>query len=166
MHAVVVYESHWGHTAAVAKAIAEGIGPDARALTTDEASAAVVADTDLLVVGAPVIAFGLPSDPMRAQLATERGAPAQADLAHPSLRAWLRALPTGHALATAFETRIWWSPRGATGTIMSELEAAGYRPLAKTARFIVKGRYGPLRDGELAKARAWGAALADAVPSS
>jgi flavorubredoxin len=166
MHAVVVYESFWGNTAAVAKAIADGIGPDARAMTTDEATAAVVADTDLLVVGAPVIAFGLPSDSMRAQLAVERGAPSPADLAHPSLRAWLRALPTGHTPATAFETRIWWSPRGATGAIMGELEAAGYQSVAKPAQFIVKGRFGPLRDGELAKARAWGAALVETMATS
>ena len=33
MKAVVVYESLWGNTAAVARAIAEGIGPDAQALT-------------------------------------------------------------------------------------------------------------------------------------
>ena len=163
MHAVVVYESHWGNTAAVAKAIAEGIGPEARALTTDEASAVVMADADLVVVGAPVIAFGLPTDGMRRQLATDRGAPAPADLAHPSLRSWLAGLPRGHGRATAFETRIWWSPRGATGAIMGGLERAGYRPVAKAARFIVRGRYGPLRNGELAKARAWGTALAEAA---
>ena len=36
MKVIVVYESHYGNTAAVAKAIAQGFGPDARALTTDE----------------------------------------------------------------------------------------------------------------------------------
>ena len=39
MKAVVVYESLWGNTAAVARAIAAGIGPDARALSTSEATA-------------------------------------------------------------------------------------------------------------------------------
>lgn len=42
MNAVVVYESHWGNTAAVARAVAEGLGPEARALTTDEASTASI----------------------------------------------------------------------------------------------------------------------------
>ncbi len=37
MKAIVVYESHWGSTAAVARAIAEGMGPDVPALDTDEA---------------------------------------------------------------------------------------------------------------------------------
>ena len=34
MKAIVVYESMWGNTAAIARAIAEGIGPEARALST------------------------------------------------------------------------------------------------------------------------------------
>ena len=42
MKAIVVYESHWGNTAAVARAIAEGIGPDAHVLSTDEATAAAI----------------------------------------------------------------------------------------------------------------------------
>jgi flavodoxin len=39
MKALVVYESLWGNTAAIARAIAEGIGPDAQALATDAVSA-------------------------------------------------------------------------------------------------------------------------------
>ena len=51
-------------------------------------------------------------------------------------------------------------PRGATGTIESKLRQAGYARLTKAERFIVGGAYGPLRDGELARARVWGATLA------
>jgi hypothetical protein len=43
------------------------------------------------------------------------------------------------------------------------LEALGYRPVAKAQRFVVKGKYGPLRDGELERAKAWGAELARAM---
>lgn len=43
--AIVVYESLWGNTAAVARAIAEGIGPEARALSTAEAGRFVVTGT-------------------------------------------------------------------------------------------------------------------------
>ena len=43
MNAIVVYESLWGNTAAVARAIAEGMGPDARALYTAEAGPEAVA---------------------------------------------------------------------------------------------------------------------------
>ncbi len=42
MRVIVVYESHWGNTAAVARAIADGFGPEAQVLTTDEASPTAV----------------------------------------------------------------------------------------------------------------------------
>lgn len=40
------------------------------------------------------------------------------------------------------------------------LEKAGYRGIAKSRGFIVTGEYGPLREGELERAREWGAELA------
>jgi hypothetical protein len=161
MQAVVVYESLWGNTAAVARAIAEGIGPEARAISTTEASGAAIADADLIVAGAPVLAFSLPSGKIRESIRANPGkAPAPPDLSHPSLRSWLDALPKGHGRSAAFETRIWWSPGGATPAILRGLESAGYRPVGKGQRFIVTGRYGPLRDGELERARLWGAELA------
>ena len=164
MKAVVVYESLWGNTAAVARAIAEGIGPEAQALSTAEATAAAIADADLIVAGAPVLAFSLPSDRMRENLRANPGrAPTPPDLSHPSMRSWLDALPPGHGRSTAFETRIWWSPGGATKAIVRGLERAGYRSVAKAHRFVVAGAYGPLRDGELERARLWGAELAKAM---
>jgi flavorubredoxin len=163
MRAVVVYESHWGNTAAVARAIAEGLGPGTQAMNTDEAVGPALASADLVVVGAPVIAFGLPREGTRKQIAGDVKAPTPPDVSHPLLRAWLDALPEGRGWGAAFETRIWWSPRGATSTIESKLKRAGYRTVAKSERFIVAGAYGPLRDGELERARRWGAALADAL---
>ena len=163
MHAIVVYESHWGCTMAVAQAIAEGIGEAARALTTDEATPEVVAGADLIVAGAPVIAFALPRTGATAQLAGDTKAPRPADVSHPLLRTWLEGIPAGRARFAAFETRIWWSPRGATGTIESRLSKAGYRKLARAERFVVAGAYGPLREGELERAREWGATLKEAI---
>lgn len=163
MKAVVVYESLWGNTAAVARAIAEGIGPETKALTTDTASAETIAHADLIVVGAPILGFSLPTDQMRDSVArTETDAPTPPDLSHPSLRSWLDSLPTGRGRAAAFETRIWWSPRGATGDIEGRLRRAGYRTIAKAQKFVVKDKYGPLREGELDRARQWGRELAQA----
>jgi flavodoxin len=65
MKAIVVYESLWGNTAAIARAIAEGLGPEAQALSTAEASGAAIANADLVVAGAPVLAFKLPTDKLR-----------------------------------------------------------------------------------------------------
>ena len=44
-----------------------------------------------------------------------------------------------------------------------ELERAGYRPLTKGHKFLVTGKYGPLKAGELERARAWGAELVAAA---
>jgi len=164
MKVIVVYESLWGNTAAIARAIAEGIGPEAQALSTAEASGAAIADADLIVAGAPVLGFRLPTEQMRENIRANPGkAPAPPNLSHPSMRSWLDTLPQGHGRSAAFETRIWWSPGGATAAIVRGLERAGYRPAAKARRFIVKGAYGPLRDGELERAHLWGTELAKAM---
>jgi hypothetical protein len=166
MKAVVVYESHWGNTEAIARAVAAGFGPEAEALTTDQASGTALLDVDLVVAGAPLVAFSLPSDKMRASIAAGSDkAPTPPDLSHPSMSSWLDNLSPGHGRSAAFETRIRWSPGGATAAIDRGLVRAGYRPVGKGRRFIVQGKYGPLRDGELELARLWGAELAEMMTS-
>lgn len=167
MKAIVVFESLWGNTAAVARAIAEGIGPEAQVLTTSEATGEEVAGADLIVAGAPVIGFRLPTDDMRESIRKNPGkAPAPPDLSQPSMRSWLEHLPRGNGCCAAFETRLRLSPGGSTSTIIQGLDGLGYRPIAQGQRFIVKGKYGPLRDGELEKARRWGEELAETMASS
>jgi len=164
MKAIVVYESLWGNTAAVAKAIAEGIGSGTQALSTAEATAAAVAGADLLVVGSPVFGFSMPGDMILKSIKTNQAQYKKApDLSQPSMSSWLSKLPRGSGRGAAFETRIWWSPRGATGGIENGLARAGYARLAKPMRFIVEGAEGPLRDCELEKAKAWGVELAQAL---
>ena len=164
MKAIVVYESHWGNTAAVARAIAEGIGSGARVLSTAEATSEAVVGADLIVAGAPLLGFSLPTESMLKNLTSNAGRdPTPPDLSHPSMRSWIDALPVGNARAASFETRIWWSPGSAAKAILGKLEAVGYRPAAKAQRFVVQGKYGPLRRGELEKAKAWGAELAQAT---
>jgi len=164
MYAIVVYESHWGNTAAIAEAIAEGIGEGARAMPTSEATPALVAEADLIVAGGPVNMLTLPTDAARAAIAKDpKHAVTPPDLSHPSLRNWLDALPHRTAAAASFETRLKWSPGGATGTIDRSLQRAGYRTISKPQKFIVTGTYGPLREGEVERARAWGADLWAAI---
>lgn len=165
MKAVVVYESLWGNTAAVARAIAEGIGPDARALSTAEAMPEVVAGADLIVAGAPVLGFGLPTEAMRTSIQTgPQYASNPGDFSHPSMRSWLEALAPGSGRGAAFETRVRGPvPGGSTKAIIRGLTGAGRTVAGDGERFIVQGKFGPLRDGELERARAWGAELAKAV---
>ena len=128
MQAVVIYESHWGNTAAVARAIAEGLGHGACALADRR--------------GRPTSSWPTSSSssrvrrssPSRSPGATHasrsrviRSARAPPDVSHPLLREWLDNLIPGKGWFAAFETRIWWSPRGATGTIEGKLRRPATR---------------------------------------
>ena len=165
MKAVVVYESLWGNTADVARAIAEGIGPEARALSTAEASGEAMTGVDLIVAGAPVLGFKLPTETMRQGARSNPGGrpPRPADLSHPSMRSWLDALPAGRGRSAAFDTQVRGPFGKAAPTIAEALETAGYVRLAEPAGFVVKGKFGPLRKGELERARRWGGELAAAM---
>lgn len=165
MNAIVVYESYWGNTAAIAHAVAEGLGVGIQALTTDVATPDVLAVTDLVVVGAPLLGFTLPTEMMRKTLPDKPDAPSRADVDHPSMRRWLAGLPAGTGRFATFETRFRRSPGAATKAIEKGLSAAGYSRLAERERFLVTGTYGPLLEGELERARAWGEALAAAMRS-
>jgi len=161
MKAIVVYESLWGNTAAIARAIADGIGPEASALSTSQASGEAMAGVDVIVAGAPVLAFRLPIEQMRKSIGKDpKHSNRPPDLSQPSLRSWLAALPKGSGRSAAFETGFKRSPGSATGAIAKSLKRAGYQPVAKDERFIVTGTYGPLADGEVERAKAWGAGLA------
>jgi len=160
VRAVVVYESLWGNTAAVAHAIAEGIGPDAVALSTREATAGRVEGAQLLVAGAPLLGFSLPTEQMRDSIRTGPAyASNPADLSSPSMRSWLEGLAPATGRGAAFETRIWWSPGSAAKSIATTLGQTGFACDGRVEKFVVTGKYGPLKDGELERARRWGASL-------
>ena len=167
MKAVVVYESLWGNTAAVAGAIAEGIGAHAQALSTAEATGEAMHGVDLIVAGAPVLGFKLPTDKMR------EGAKARGDDPDELPRRYARlinaaiegleALPAGHGRSAAFDTQVRGPFGKAAPTIAEALEGAGYARLADPVGFTVAGKFGPLRKGELERARRWGSELAAAM---
>ena len=163
MKVLVVYESLWGNTAAIARAIAEGIGPQAQVLATGEATREALAGADLIVAGAPLHAFGLPREGRRKSIVTAPGKAPEPDFSNPTLHSWLEALPPGQGRVAAFETRFKGSPGGATGGILRRLERKGYHRIAKGQRFLIKGTYGPLREGEIERAQQWGAELAKAL---
>ena len=164
MKTLVVYESLWGNTAAIAQAVAEGIGPGARAMSTAEATNELVEEADFLVAGAPVFAFHLSSDRARQDIAAhpDPGAPPP-DLSHPSLRDWLDALTPGNVPCAAFDTEV----RGPFGkgapAIAEALQEKGYQLVDEPQGFIVSGKHGPLRDGECERAMQWGQHLRQRV---
>jgi hypothetical protein len=115
------------------------------------------------VAGAPVHAFSLPSEQSRKNAGGGDGKTPAPDLSHPPMRAWLETVSPGKGFSAAFETAFRWSPSGATSRIGRALHRAGYRPVSKSRRFLIAGGSGPLRDGELEKARAWGEELGAAM---
>ncbi len=169
MKAIVVYESLWGSTAAIARAIAAGIGPDAIACSTADATPDVVAKARLVVAGAPVHMMGLPKAKTREKARTRytaEGGPAP-DLSYPAMRDWLKGLKRAEGKAAAFDTRDPAQWGGAAGArILRGLKRAGYSPTGEPAVFHVADRTviptpdGALLPGEVERARQWGEQLA------
>lgn len=160
MKTIVVYESLWGNTEAIARAIAEGIGPDTQVLSTDAATPDVVAGADLIVAGSPLLGFTLPTEQMLNDIRKNPANKSPVDGATVKpMRLWLDDLPKGTGRAASFETRIWWSPGSAAKAILRKLNETGYATVAPAEKFVVSGKYGPLKDGELNRAREWGASL-------
>lgn len=168
--AVVVHESLFGNTAAVAEAVAVGLRLQGFEVTTTEvgdARADTALAADLLVVGAPTHAFSLSRASTRAD-AVRQGAPAER--ASTGLREWLAGLRPGEAsrapAVAVFDTRVAKVRRipAAAGSAAARLlRQRGLRLVGKPMPFLVEDAQGPLRDGELERARDWGRALGRAV---
>ena len=167
MNALVVYESLYGNTRKVADAIAEGLRDPAHVdvVAVGDVSASALASADTLVVGGPTHIHGLTSTRSRKGAhddAAKKGLP-QPDLAGPPLREWFDDIQRTQQPrdAAAFDTRI-GKPKLLTGSAASgiarRLRHHGYHVVAEES-FIVDDTAGPLQEGELERARAWGRAL-------
>lgn len=168
MSAVVVYESMFGCTRAVAEAVATGLreaGLEACALAVVDAAARddTVLRSELLVVGAPTHMRGL-STPRSRALARARGA-APGDL---GVHEWLDALPglRGRRVAV-FDTRGPGRFAGSAGQRIEKLVArAGADLVAPCQGFAVEqlgdGR-ALVAPGQLDLAQGWGRSLAVAT---
>jgi flavorubredoxin len=165
MAAVVVFESMFGCTRAVAEAVTAGLcdaGLEARALEVAEAAARddAVLRSELLVVGAPTHMRGL-STPRTRALARARGA-APGEL---GVHEWLDALPglRGRRVAV-FDTRGLGRFSGSAGQRIEKLlTKAGAELVAPCQAFAVEqvdeGR-ALVAPGQLDLARGWGRSLA------
>ena len=171
MMAIVVYESVFGNTHAIANAVADGLG-GVSVLSAREAVERVEEGLELLVVGGPTHMHGLATNRSR-HIAVDRaheGAHLESDATEePSLRAWLGDLRAAPGCpAAAFDTRADGVPLltgSAARVIAGRLRHHGFDVIA-TESFVVKGTEGPLKPGELERARAWGQKLADRMPAA
>jgi len=172
MRALVVYESMYGNTHVVASNIADGLRDTCQVTLVPVAAATadLVAEADLLVVGAPTHMHGLPTASSRqlarkAAVKPESGLTLDPDASGPAMRDWLRSLAGGHGLAAAFDTRLVgaavFTGRASRG-IGRLLTRHGYRLIAAPESFMIT-KANALADGESWRARQWGEALAAAA---
>jgi len=164
MGALIVVESWFGNTGAVAGAVAEGLGEvmavDLRNIA--DAPATLEPGIDLLVVGGPTHAVGMSRPGTRRDAARQAGHATEPGI---GVREWLAILSGDIGRAAAFDTRIdtgWWAGSAASG-IAKRLRRLGAELVAEPESFHVAGTPGPLVDGELDRARRWGEQLATAV---
>ncbi|MBD7950145.1 flavodoxin family protein [Oerskovia rustica] len=164
MEAVVIYESMFGNTAEIARAVAEGLSEQV-AVRTVEVSATAPADdvlgADLIVVGGPTHAFGMSRLASREEAAGRRpGSPT----VERGIREWLDALAddaSGRFGAT-FDTRVKsvkHLPGSAARAADRVVRRRGLSPADSPHSFYVEGMEGPLCPGEVERAREWGREL-------
>jgi hypothetical protein len=161
---LVVYESMFGNTAAIASAVCQGATDEGvSAEAVDVASApADLGDVELLIVGAPTHAFGLSRPATRAS-AAEQGGTAGGEV---GVREWLAGIPRRQrrTRAACFDTRLSkpFPVGSAARGIRRRLRRLGF-DVTQRHSFVVGGTPGPLAEGEEERARQWGAALAASV---
>lgn len=170
MRALVVFESLYGSTAAVAQAVAASLraeGVVAEAMPVDHVTLESTEGFDLLIVGGPTHMHGLSRESTRRAGAEDaKNTYAEPTIA-PGLREWLEDLPDGAGrMSAAFDTRFdqaAWLTGSAAKAIGKRLSAKGYQLASDKSFFVTKEN--ALADGQLDRATAWGVSLATAIPT-
>lgn len=141
MNALVIYDSLFGNTKQVAETVGRTLGRGTPVVAVSDVTPERLQGVELLVVGSPINAW------------------------RPSQRmgAFLAGLASGQLAGVkvaAFDTRVNLFIHGdAVRKIAKLLEAAGATVIAEPHWFFVKGKEGPLADGELARAEGWARTL-------
>ena len=142
MKALIVYDSVYGNTEKIARAIGEAITPsgEVKVLRAGEANPSELASIELLIVGSPTHA--------------SRPTPAIQDILNKVPKLSLQGINVA-----AFDTRISTKLVGvfgyAAGRIARNLKRKGGTLIASPVGFFVTGGKGPLKEGELERAAAW-----------
>ncbi|HSJ57377.1 MAG TPA: flavodoxin family protein [Anaerolineae bacterium] len=146
MKTLVVYDSVYGNTEVIARAIASALPGEVQVAHIDQVSADDCEAVDLLLIGSPTQG-ALPTEAARA-LIERIGPPARAA-----------------ARAATFDTRLTWPFLERWGGFAAEkmaaaIEEKGWTMAGTPGGFFVKGlKKGPLRRGEADRAAAWARVL-------
>jgi flavodoxin len=147
---LVIYDSAYGNTEKIAKAIGSGVGGDVQVLHAGKVSPAALTPGDFLFLGSPT----------------------QAGRATPVIADFIKIIPDSvlsKVNVAAFDTRIsakWVGIFGfAAGKIAESLKKKSAHLAAPPDAFFVSGKEGPLKDGELERAAVWGKTVIKNVAS-
>lgn len=159
----MVYESMFGNTEQVARAITIGLSKymSVGLLEVTEAPAKISELVDLIVIGGPTHAFSM-TRPKTREDAFMRGATHGSTAV--GIREWLERLPAGpHSeLVATFDTRVESVrrlPGSAAKGAAKIVHKLGYTPATHAQSFYVCDIDGPLVDGELDRAQSFGERL-------
>jgi hypothetical protein len=166
--ALIIYESMYGNTEQIARAIGDGLA-ETMAVDVVEVGAAptrLPPDVSLIVVGGPTHAFGMSRPATRVDAAKQAQTPLVS--AGLGVREWLDLLEPAAPLPTAaaYDTHV-DHPKllrhvgSAAAAIAKHLDKLGLELVAEPEHFWVSGTLGPLAAGELQRAREFGQSLAE-----
>lgn len=140
MEALVIYDSAYGNTEKVAQSIGNAIQGEVKVLRPGGVNLSAWKTPDLLIIGSP----------------TQGGRPTKA------IQGLMAEIPQSFLTGTnvaAFDTRLtskWVGIFGnAANKIANSLVDGGGKLIVPAEGFFVKGREGPLKDGELERAGRW-----------
>jgi len=148
MKSLVLYDSQFGNTEKIAKAIGAGLGDDVKVVSAKDVPLSDLKSLDLLIVGSP----------------TQGGRPTQA------LQQFFNSIPPDslkNIKVAAFDTRFSEKAHNfglrlimnifkyAAGRIANTLETKGGILAIQPEGFFVIGKEGPLKQGELERAMVW-----------
>jgi flavodoxin len=150
MAAIVIYDSQYGNTEAIAKAIGKGFGEDTKVVRVGEVKVEDIAPYHFVIIGSPT----------------------QGGRQTPAIKDFVAKIPA-EALKekrlAAFDTRLknilvkmfgYAAPR-----IEAAIKAKGGNTTAQPQGFFVKSTKGPLLNGELERATNWAKSVAAGVPT-
>ena len=146
MKALIVYDSVYGNTEKIARAIAAALIPpgEVKVLRPGELNPSDLQSLDLLIVGSPT----------------------QGGRATPAIQDFLNKIPEPAikglnvaAFDTRFSTKLVGIFGYAAGKIAETLKKKGGTLILPPEPFFVKSREGPLKEGELERAARWAKGL-------
>jgi flavodoxin I len=149
MKTLIVYDSVYGNTEKIARAIAEAVTPsgEVKVLRTGEANPSGLASIDLLVVGSPTHGG--------------RATPAVQDVLNKMAQQSLKGIKVA-AFDTRRQSKFARIFGNAAGRIARQLTKKGGVLIVSPEGFLVTGTKGPLKEGELERAAAWAKGILEA----